>query len=90
MTEIWLADYIFYLKMSAKEKAKGNSATTFVVRDVITRKIPTRFVINEGLSYRRAIKGMLIKFLAELEDSPETGLKKFTIKFTKKIGETNG
>lgn len=90
MIEIWLADFVFYYKQSAKEKYTNTPASTFIVKDVVTKKIPTRFIINEGLAYNRAIKGMLIKFLAELENDPTTGLKKITITFTKKIGVTNG
>lgn len=89
MTEIWLADFIFYYKQSAKKKYANTPASTFTVKDVITKRIPVRFVLNEGLSYRRATKGLLIKFLAELENDPTTGLKKFTITYTKKIGDVN-
>lgn len=89
MTEIWLADFIFYFKMSSKEKRSGASAHTYTVKDVVTRYIPTKFVINEGLSYKRATKGMLKNFLSDLEDDKSTGLKKFTIQFTKKMGDVN-
>lgn len=89
MTEIWTADFTFYMKLSAKEKMKGHSHAKFVVSDVITKRIPTRFIINEGLSYNRATDGMLKEFMSRLEDDKETGLKKFTITFIKKIGETN-
>ena len=88
--EIWLADFTFYYKQSAKEKFANLPPSTFIVKDIITKRIPVRFVLNEGLSYGRATKGLLIKFLSELENDPATGLKKFTITYTKKIGEVDG
>lgn len=81
--EIYLADFHFYFKKSNEK---------YIVKDVITKRIPTRFILNEGLTYKRAIRGMQevgSKFLATLQDDKETGLKKFTIHFTKKIGEAN-
>jgi len=82
MIEIWLADFHFYYK-----KEGG----TFIVRDVITKRIPTRFILNEGLAYDRATKDFdsMKTFVGTLQDDPATGRKKFTIKFTKKIGEAN-
>ena len=91
MTEIWTADFTFYYNLSAKEKRKGISAPTFTVKDVITKRIPTRFIINEGESYIRATKDLINDtFMSSLENDPATGLKKFTIRFTKKIGTVNG
>ncbi len=77
------------MKLSAKEKAKGISVATYTVKDVITKRIPTRFILNERLSYRRATKKLGVEFAKDLEDDRNTGLKKFTIVFTKKIGVVN-
>jgi hypothetical protein len=88
--EIWLSDWSFYGKLSPKEKAKNTKPSVHVVKDVIVRRIPTRFILNENLSYRRATNHMMKTFLSTLEEDKETGLKKFTITFTKKIGEVNG
>ena len=91
MIEIYLADWVFYFKLNAKEKKMGmTSGPTFVVKDVVTKRIPVRFLINEEESYNRATKDFLKTFTAALEDDPQTGLKKFTICYTKKIGEVNG
>ncbi len=91
MIEIWLANFEFYFKLKAKEKKMGMTVgPTFIVKDVITKRIPVRFILNEGESYRRATKDFLKYFAASLEDDPQTGLKKFTITFKKKIGEVNG
>lgn len=90
-SEIWLADFIFYYKLTPKEKAEGVTPSVYVVKDVVTKKIPTRFLINEKLSYARATTGFenMVNFTNTLQDDPTTGLKKFTIQFTKKIGEVN-
>lgn len=91
MIEIWLADWLFYYKQSPKEKAEGIKPSVFLRKDIVTKKIPTRFILNEGLSYERATHDFddMKKFIAGLQDDPVTGLKKFTIQFTKKIGEVN-
>jgi hypothetical protein len=87
--EIWLADWVFTYKLRAKEMRAGITAPTFTVNDVITKRIPTRFLLNEGESYKRATEDMLKTFYSSLEDDKETGLKKFKIIYTKKIGEVN-
>lgn len=84
-TEIWLSNWTFYEKV----KEKGMKPTEFVVRDVVCKRIPTRFILNEGLAYNRATKDLMKTFMNILEDDKATGLKKFTIQFTKKIGQVN-
>lgn len=89
MTEIWQTDWIFYTKLSASDKAKGMKPIEFVVRAVVCKRIPVRFILNEGIAYKRTLKSILPKTLDILEEDRYTGLKKFKIKFIKKIGITN-
>lgn len=89
MTEIWNTDWIFYSKLSSKERAKGVKPMEFIVKDVVCKRIPTRFIINEKLAYSRAVKRILPKTLEVLQDDPVINLKKFKIQFIKKIGVTN-
>lgn len=89
MIHIYTANWIFYFKQSPKEKERGKKVKTLVVRDIVTKKIPVQFIINERDSYNRAISKMADKTLSTLEDDRTTGLKKFTIEFNKKIGEAH-
>lgn len=87
--DIYLADWTFYIQVSAKERAEGVQPVKFIARDVITKRIPARFILNDGLTYKQAIRGISKTLYATLENDRSTGLKKFTIQFTKKIGEVN-
>ena len=89
MIQIWLADFTFYYKQTPVEKYRGLPATTFIVKDVITKRLPLRFLLNEELIYKRITRDMLDGFFKYLEDDPEIGLKKFTVNYIKKIGEAN-
>ncbi len=60
----------------------------FGIKNIITKRIPIKFILNEGLSYQRAIKHFSKTQFQELENNRLTGFKKFTIQFTKKIGTT--
>lgn len=79
--EIWIADWVFTYKQTAKEKYAKLPIEKHTVKDVVTKRIPLRFLINEGLDIR-VKKNILPKVLTQLEDE-------FKIIYTKKIGETN-
>jgi len=79
--EIWIADWVFPYKQNAKEKFAKSPIIYHAVKDVVTKRIPVRFLINEkrDIAVRKTI---LQKTLDQLEDN-------FKIIYTKKIGETN-
>lgn len=79
--EIWIADWVFNYKQTAKEKFAKIPIEKYVVKDVVCKKIPLRFLINEGLDIR-VKKNILPKVLTQLEED-------FKVIYTKKIGETN-
>lgn len=83
MTELWIADWIFYHKKNKWDKKEKY----IIVRDVLTKKIPLVHLLNDRLQYNRAIRGLEPKTLESLEDDKNTGKKKFTIEYTKKITE---
>ncbi len=86
MPEIWTADVTFFYKQNAKEKEKKAKVKLFIVKAVIVKRIPLRFLLNEGDFYIRATRDMLAKtMLNELENDKNTGLKKFTITYNKLI-----
>lgn len=89
MIEIYLADWTFYLKQSGKDKLNSVPVRTYIIKDIITKRIPLIFILNEGMSYYRAINQIPDSFLKTLQNDENTKLKKFTITFTKKIGEVN-
>ena len=89
MAQIYLADWTFYFKLNSLERERGIKQKTYVVKDVVTKKIPLRFILNDMDSYHRATRGMLSTFMHTLQDDRNTGIKKFTIKYTKKIGDSN-
>lgn len=84
-TEIWIADWIFFIKQSVKEQNKKEIQQTYTMKDVVTKRIPPRFLINEG-TYLRTIKKIPLKILERLEGKE---IKKFKIIYNKKIGEVN-
>lgn len=77
--KIYIADWTFETK----------SKTKITSKDVVTKKIPVEFIIQEGLSYQRALKPFSESQLREMIEDKKTGLKKFTIKYTKYLGEAN-
>lgn len=79
--EIWIADWEFHYKQNAKEKFAQLPVEKHIVKDVVCKRIPVRFLINDGID-ERVKKGILPKMLSQLEDD-------FKIIYTKKIGETN-
>lgn len=85
--EIWIADWVFNYKLTLKEKKdifEGKPTPlviTHTVKDVVTKRIPLRFLINEKAP-EKVLKTILPKTLTQLE-------KEFKIIYTKKIGETN-
>lgn len=81
MTELWIADWIFYHKRNKWDK----KIKQLVVKDVITKNIPLIHILNDRLQYNRAIRDLEPKTMASLEDDPLTGKKKFKIQYTKKI-----
>lgn len=81
--EIWIADWTFYVKA----KKKDEPPSELVIKDVITKRIPPEHVLNDGSSYKAAVRGLSDKDLDKLEE--ENGYKKFKIKYNRKIGETN-
>lgn len=84
--ECYLANWTFYKKQSAKEKDKKLAVITHTIEGVITPHIPLRFLLNEGIAYKRATRGAVIQsMMSELENDKITGLKKFTVTYTKKI-----
>ncbi len=85
--EIWSATVIFYLKN--KDKKSQLAPIEIKGPEVITKRIPLKFIINDGLIYKRAIKNYGEKTLLELVVDPDTGNKKFKLIYNKKIGETN-
>lgn len=82
-TQIWLTEWTFF----------NLDGTEFIAPDedskVVCKKIPLRFIINEGLCYGRAIKNLSITTMKTLQDDKKTGLKKFKIKYIKFISKVN-
>jgi hypothetical protein len=79
--EIWIADWEFYYKQTAKEKFAKAPIGKHTVKDVVTKRIPLRFLINDGIDMR-VKKSILPKTLIQLENN-------FKVIYVKKIGETN-
>lgn len=77
--KIYIADWTFETKSGLK----------LISKDIVTKKLPIEFIISEGLSYQRALKPFSEKQRQEMIEDRKTGLKKFTIKFIKFIGNSN-
>lgn len=88
-TQIWVTDWIFYTVQSEADIYNGVAIKEFIVTDVVCKKIPTQFVINEGMCYARATKELSITTLKTLQDDNKTGLKKFKIIYKKYISNVN-
>lgn len=78
MIEIWLADWVFTYKQNLKEKFSNKPKRFYVVKSVVTKKIPKIFLINEG-------KLDCIKRVSSLKNV-ETD---FSVNYIKKIGHVN-
>lgn len=78
MSEIWIADWTFYLK-----------GLPVYVNAVVTRKVPLPILMANRMAYDRAIGDMETrlgsKFVNAL-DNGEKGLKKFKLEYVRKIG----
>lgn len=83
MTKIYLADVTLYYKQTEKEKKKP--VREFTIKDVVCKRIPMQFHLNEGDVYKRAIRNMGDKTLSEFQDNPETGCKRFKITYKKEL-----
>lgn len=79
--EIWISDWVFFYKQNPTEKYNKAPVKTFVIKDVVCKRIPIKFLINEERDIQ-VKKNILPKILATLEDN-------FKIIYTKKIGITN-
>jgi len=80
--DIYIADFIFY-------RTSKNKELPVLVEKVVCKYMPLKFLINDGMAYKRAIRGFSDTFYKELVKDTSTGLKKFKINYIKKIGETN-
>lgn len=83
-TEIWIARWTFL----------NDTGIELHAHDVVTKRIPVRFLLNEGIAYHRAIRDVFknpnnVTFLKTLKVDKETGLKKFYITYTKFLSCTN-
>lgn len=85
MIKIYLADVTLYYKQTNSDIKKKKPIREFIVKDVVCKRIPLRFHLNEGDMYKRVVRGMGDKTLSEFQDDPTTGLKKFTITYKKEI-----
>lgn len=78
MAEIWIADWTFYLK-----------GLPVLVPSVVTKKLPRPVLMATTDAYSRAILDMEtrlgLRFVAAL-DKGEKGLKRFDLKYVRKIG----
>lgn len=88
-TQIWSTDWIFYTVQTIKEIRDNVPAKEFIVRDVVCKKMPIRFILNEGMCYARAVKDLSITTMNTLQDDKVTGLKKFKIIYKKYISNVN-
>ena len=90
MTEIYLADWIFYSKIVKVIKIEGTNKVQkpaeIISKDIVTKRIPLEFLLNDKLTYQRAIKTFSITELSNLIDNKKTGLKKFKINYIKPLG----
>ena len=90
MTDICSATFTFYSSVTKKvNNKKVEIITERKVENIVCKYIPLRFLINEGVAYKRAIRSFSDSFLKELITDKATGLKRFKVDYLKKIGETN-
>jgi len=86
MIEIWNTTWVFYNKKGWEHK----------IENVVAKRIPHQFIINEESSYKNALRDILMRtdskanLINELVIDPETKLKKHKVIFIKKIGYVNG
>lgn len=79
--EIWTTNWEFYYKQNPTEKYNKKPIKKFVIENIICKRIPLRFLLNEEKDIQ-VKKNILPKTLVNLENS-------FKIIYIKKIGETN-
>lgn len=89
MIEIYTADWTFYYIQNAQQKADKVAPREIISKDVVTKRIPIQFIIEEKLAYKRAISIFSDTELTFLETDKATGLKKFKIKYKTRLGEVN-
>ena len=87
--EIWETDWIFYTVQSEADIYNQVPVVEFKVEGVVCKRIPLRFIMNEGMCYDRAISNLSITTLKTLQNDKESGLKKFKIIYKKFISKTN-
>lgn len=88
--EIWLADWIFYEKRGRNKYTKEPVIGEVTVKDVITRRIPKRFLIKENTSYSNALRDVIGEEKKKKFIEEKDGTKKFKVKYKRKIGIVNG
>jgi len=90
MTEIYIADWIFYSKIVKVIKIEGSNKiqkpAEIISESVVTKKIPLEFLLNDKLTYLRAIKKFSVTELGNMIEDKKTGLKKFKINYIKPLG----
>ena len=68
MTEIWIADWVFYYKQTAKQKYDKIPVKKYVLKDVVCKRIPLRFLLNEGKD-KQVKRNIPDKTLSQLENN---------------------
>ncbi len=93
-TEIWITHWIFFYKRTPKEIYEGIPQTEYLrvnkrnePLEVVCKRIPVKYLLKEGLAYRRATKNMGDDRLFEKDKT--TGLLKFKIVYVKYIDRIN-
>ena len=88
--DIYSARFTFFSQTKKKvDKKFVFIEKRHVVENVVCKYMPIKFLINEKTAYKRALRDFSDSFVKELENDKQTGLKRFTVKYLHKIGETN-
>jgi hypothetical protein len=77
--KIYVADWTF----------EGKNRLDYISRDVVTKKIPIEFLLEDGVSYQRAIRGFTETQQKDMIDNKTNGKKKVKITFKKFLGYAN-
>ena len=74
--KIYIADWEF----------EGKTGLKYISKDVVTKKIPLAFLLDDGVTYQRAMRCFSEKHQSDMLDDKKTKKKKVKIIYKKFLG----